>query len=92
MGMHAACLLLEFIGGSSLVESCSRGKREQAEKVVAVEASRREGRLRHFADIIAIYISHILSVNKDTCERISSVLRLFGLRITSRSRYYTIVI
>ena len=68
--------------------SCSRGKREQGEKAVAVEASRREGRLRDFADIIARYISHILSVNKDTCERISSVLRLSGLRITSRSRYY----
>ena len=69
-------------------EICSRGKREQEEKVVAVEASRREGRLRYIADIIAIYISHILSVNKDTCERISSVMRLSGLRIAGRSRYY----
>ena len=70
-------------------EICSRGKREQEEKVVAVEASRREGRLRDLEDIIAIYISHILSVNKDTCERISSVLRLSGLRITRLSCYYT---
>ena len=68
MGMPAACLLLELIGGSSLVESCSRGKREQAEKVVAVEASKREGRLRDFADIIARYISHLLSINKDTLQ------------------------
>ena len=70
--------------------SYSRGKRELGEKAVAVEASRREGRLRDLADIIALYISHQLSVNKDTCERISSVLRLSGLRITGGSCYYTV--
>ena len=60
MGMHAASLLLELIGGSSLVESCSRGKREQGEKAVAVEASRREGRLFDFAIIYKLYIHHLI--------------------------------
>ena len=57
--MQHACLLLEHIGGSS-GRSCSRGKREQGEKAVAVEASEQEDRLCDFIDIELSYISTII--------------------------------
>ena len=67
--------------------SCSRGKREQGEKAVAVEASSREGRLIDF-QIFSRYISPVLSINKRYLQRISLCCVITGPRITSGSRYY----
>ena len=68
--------------------SCSRGKREQREKAVAVEASSREGRLIDF-QIFSIYTyPPVLSVNKRYLQRISLCCVITGPRITSGSRYY----
>ena len=88
MGMLHACLLLEHIGGSSGGELLSGQERAGREG-----SSSRSFKKRRSTDSLCRYYCHIyitlLSVNKDTCEKISSVLRLSGLSNNGQIRYYT---